>query len=241
MFMDFLRLEGESNFLTLLPKDFRHIEHSSWYQNQSVQLSDFLQRNIAPFEQPTSVIYKTDDPKRELLHMLKDRLAPVLDNRFDIVETGFGKKNEALLNQVSLIRGEGLRHVPQLVMIMIEGKNGEEQLFTMIHNNAHSNISSLFDEESNRDYANDDLTLVRGVLGSYPEAYLSLTENEIPNLVKTLQNLNTEEDYVALLDKFAVRRSSPEFWPFSDRVHRWYQKDQPIEFGLLDYNRFENR
>ncbi|NVN81135.1 MULTISPECIES: fatty acid cis/trans isomerase [unclassified Vibrio] len=241
MFMDFLRLEGESNFLTLLPKDVRHLEHSSWYQNQSVQLSDFLQRNIAPFDQPTSVVYKTADPKRELLDMIKQKLEPVLNNRFDIVETGFSKKNEALLNQVSLIKGEGLRHVPQLVMIMIEGENGEEQLFTMIHNNAHSNISSLFNEEGNRDYANDDLTLVRGVVGSYPAAYLSLTESDIPTLVKTLQNLNTEEDYVALLDKFAVRRSSPEFWPFSDRVHRWYQQAQPIEFGLLDYNRFENR
>ena len=241
MFMDFLRLEGESNFLTLLPKDVRHLEHSSWYQNQSVQLSDFLQRNIAPFDQPTSVVYKTADPKRELLDMIKQKLEPVLNNRFDIVETGFSKKNEALLNQVSLIKGEGLRHVPQLVMIMIEGENGEEQLFTMIHNNAHSNISSLFNEEGNRDYANDDLTLVRGVVGSYPAAYLSLAESDIPTLVKTLQNLNTEEDYVALLDKFAVRRSSPEFWPFSDRVHRWYQQAQPIEFGLLDYNRFENR
>ncbi|WP_454441012.1 fatty acid cis/trans isomerase [Vibrio bathopelagicus] len=241
MFMDFLRLEGESNFLTLLPKDIRHLEHSSWYQNQSVQLSDFLQRNIAPFDQPTSVVYKTADPKRELLDMIKEKLEPVLDNRFDIVETGFSKKNEALLNQVSLIKGEGLRHVPQLVMIMIEGENGEDQLFTMIHNNAHSNISSLFNEEGNRDYANDDLTLVRGVMGSYPASYLSLKESEIPTLVKMLQSLNTEENYVALLDKFAVRRSSPEFWPFSDRVHRWYQQDQPIEFGLLDYNRFENR
>lgn len=241
MFMDFLRLEGESNFLTLLPKDIRHLEHSSWYQNQSVQLSDFLQRNIAPFDQPTSVVYKTADPKRELLDMIKEKLEPVLDNRFDIVETGFSKKNEALLNQVSLIKGEGLRHVPQLVMIMIEGESGEDQLFTMIHNNAHSNISSLFNEEGNRDYANDDLTLVRGIVGSYPASYLSLKENEIPTLVKMLQSLNTEENYVALLDKFAVRRSSPEFWPFSDRVHRWYQQDQPIEFGLLDYNRFENR
>ena len=176
MFMDFLRLEGESNFLTLLPKDVRHIEHSSWYKNQSAQLSDYLQRNIAPFDQPTSVVYKTADPKRELLNMIKDKLAPVLDSRFDIVETGFGRKNEALLNQVNLIKGVGLRHVPQLVMIMIEGENGEEQLFTMIHNNAHSNISSLFNEEGNRDYANDDLTLVRGVVGSYPAAYLSLTE-----------------------------------------------------------------
>ncbi|MFV8460881.1 fatty acid cis/trans isomerase [Vibrio campbellii] len=241
MFMDFLRLEGESNFLTLLPKDVRHLEHSSWYQNQSVQLSDFLQRNIAPFDQPTSVVYKTADPKRELLDKLKDKLSPILNDRYEIVDTGFSRKNEALLKQVSLVKGEGLRHVPQLVMIMIEGENGEEQLFTMIHNNAHSNISSLFNEEGNRDYANDDLTLVRGIVGSYPAAYLSLTEKEIPTLVKSLQNLQTEEDYVALLDKFAIRRSSSEFWPFSDRVHRWYQQDQPIEFGLLDYNRFENR
>ncbi|WP_198596886.1 fatty acid cis/trans isomerase, partial [Vibrio sp. 10N.261.52.A1] len=241
MFMDFLRLEGESNFLTLLPKDVRHLEHSSWYQNQSVQLSDFLQRNIAPFDQPTSVVYKTADPKRELLDKLKDKLSPILNDRYEIVDTGFSRKNEALLKQVSLVKGEGLRHVPQLVMIMIEGENGEEQLFTMIHNNAHSNISSLFNEEGNRDYANDDLTLVRGIVGSYPAAYLSLTEKEIPTLVKSLQNLQTEEDYVALLDKFAIRRSSNEFWPFSDRVHRWYQQDQPIEFGLLDYNRFENR
>ncbi|MEZ9531660.1 fatty acid cis/trans isomerase, partial [Vibrio sp. 10N.286.51.F4] len=119
------RLEGESNFLTLLPQDVRHVEQSSWYKNQSAQLSDYLQRNIAPFDQPTSVVYKTADPKRELFNMIKDTLAPVLDDRFDIVETGFGRKNEALLNQVNLIKGVGLRHVPQLVMIMIEGENGK--------------------------------------------------------------------------------------------------------------------
>ncbi|MEZ8881376.1 fatty acid cis/trans isomerase [Vibrio lentus] len=241
MFMDFLRLEGESNFLTLLPKDIRHVEHSSWYKNQSVQLSDFLQRNIAPFAQPTNVVYKMADPKRELLNMIKDKLEPVLNDRFEIVDTGFSQKNEALLRQVSLVRGEGLRHFPPLIMMMIEGKNGQDQLFTVIHNNAHTNISSLFDEEANRDYVNDDLTIVRGVVGSYPAAYLSLTEEQIPTLVSTLQGLKSEEDYVAMLDKFAVRRSSSEFWPFSDRVHRWYKQDQPIEYGLLDYNRFENR
>ncbi|MDK9737394.1 fatty acid cis/trans isomerase [Vibrio sp. D404a] len=241
MFMDFLRLEGESNFLTLLPKDIRHQEHSSWYQNQNAQLSDFLQRNIAPFDQPSSVVYKTDDPKAELFDMLEEKLKPILNDRYEIVDTGFEPKHEALLQQVDTIKGEGLKHVPQLVMLMIKAQNGDEQLFTMIHNNSHTNISSLFNEESNRDYANDDLTLVRGVVGSYPAAFLELDEAEIPQLVSMLQTLQTEQDYVALLDEFAVRRSSSEFWPFSDRVHQWYQQDQPIEFGLLDYNRFENR
>jgi len=241
MFMDFLRLEGESNFLTLLPKDVRHEEHSSWYQNQNTQLSDFLQRNIAPFDQPSSVVYKTDNPKAELFDMLEEKLKPILNDRYKIVDTGFEPKHEALLQQVDTIKGAGLQHVPQLVMMMIKAQDGEEQLFTMIHNNSHTNISSLFNEESNRDYQNDDLTLVRGVVGSYPAAFLELDEAEIPQLISMLQTIETEEDYVALLDKFAVRRSSSDFWPFSDRVHQWYQQNQPIEFGLLDYNRFENR
>ena len=48
-------------------------EHSSWYQNQNTQLSDFLQRNIAPFDQPSSVVYKTDNPKAELFDMLEEK------------------------------------------------------------------------------------------------------------------------------------------------------------------------
>ncbi|HDQ5528755.1 TPA: fatty acid cis/trans isomerase, partial [Vibrio cholerae] len=101
--------------------------------------------------------------------------------------------------------------------------------------------SSLFDEQNNRDPKNDNLTLVRGVVGSYPSAYLTLKENQIPELYQRLAAMKSEQDYVALLDRFAVRRSSPEFWAFSDLVHQWYRQDQPIEFGLLDYNRFENR
>ncbi len=241
MFMDFLRLEGESNFITLLPKDVRHQIHSDWYKDQSTQLSDFLQRNVAPFDQPSSVVYETENYKSELYDKLIERLEPVLSDRYKIVDTGFSENNQKLLDSINNIKGEGLIHVPQIMMLMIKSESGEDQLFTLLHNNAHSNISSLFDEESNRDYANDDLTIVRGVIGSYPAAFLSLDEKDIEELVKTLGSLKTEQDYIKLLDRFAIRRSSSEFWPFSDRVHKWYQQNQPIEFGLLDYNRFENR
>lgn len=241
MFMDFLRLEGESNFLSLLPRDMRHKEHSSWYQNQSRYLTEYLLRNVAPFDQPTGVVYHSDDPKSELYDKLKEKLEPVLSDRFDIINTGFSQQNERLLSGINKIKGEGLLSIPQVTMIMIKSKQGQEQLFTLVHNNAHTNISSLFDEKSNRDPANDDLTIVRGVLGSYPEAYLSMEEKNIPELVERLTNIRNETDYVKLLDRFAIRRSSPDFWPFSDKVHAWYKKNQPIEFGLLDYNRFENR
>ena len=241
MFMDFLRLEGESNFVALLPRNVRHEEQASWYQDKSPELKDFLLRNVKPFDQPSHVPYQTTQYKKELYDILKTKLSPVLSNRYKIEQTGLNEENETLLRSVGNIRGEGLMYVPQIVMLMIETQQGQDQLFTLIHNNAHTNISSLFDEDNNRDPKNDDLTLVRGVIGSYPAAYLSVKENQVPQLVDMLKNIQSEQDYVKLLDTFAIRRSSPEFWPFSDRVHTWYKANQPIESGLLDYNRFENR
>ncbi len=241
MFMDFLRLEGESNFIALLPADMRHQEQSSWYQQQNRQLSDFLQRNVVPFSQPTSVEYKTDDPKSELFDILRRQVSPILNSRYEIVDTGMSLKNEALLKSLNLVKGEKLLPIPQITMLMVKADTGKEQLYTLLHNNAHLNISSLFNEEKNRDPANDSLTIVRGVVGSYPAAFFSLNENQVAEFVQIITAMESEQDYVKLLDKFAIRRSSTNFWSFSDKVHTWYRNDQPIEFGLLDYNRFENR
>ncbi|EOV0104033.1 fatty acid cis/trans isomerase [Vibrio vulnificus] len=241
MFMDFLRLEGESNFIALLPADMRHQEQSSWYQQQNRQLSDFLQRNVVPFSQPTSVVYKTDDPKSELFDILRRQVSPILNSRYEIVDTGMSLKNEALLKSLNLVKGEKLLPIPQITMLMVKADSGKEQLYTLLHNNAHLNISSLFNEEKNRDPANDSLTIVRGVVGSYPAAFFSLNENQVAEFVQIITAMESEQDYVKLLDKFAIRRSSTNFWSFSDKVHTWYRNDQPIEFGLLDYNRFENR
>jgi tetratricopeptide (TPR) repeat protein len=38
-----------------------------------------------------------------------------------------------------------------------------------------------------------------------------------------------------------VRRTSPDFWTFSDELQKAYLESQPLEAGVLDYNRFENR
>ncbi len=173
--------------------------------------------------------------------MLRKKLSPILTTRYNIVNTGLDKKSEHQLRKINKIVGKGLIYVPQIIMIMISGDSGEESVFTMLHNNAHLNVSSLFDEARNRDPKHDSLTLVKGTLGSYPAAYLYVKEKDIPELVERLQTIRSNDDYVKLLDKFAIRRTSPDFWSFSDKVHHWYRQSQPIEFGLLDYNRFENR
>ncbi len=241
MFMDFLRMEGEENFLSLLPVKDRHREMQSWYQDPSPQLSAFIQRDVTPFEQPSGESYTSADPKTELFAKLQQRLAPVLSHRYEIKDTGLSAENEVLLGKIDDINGAQLLPIPEIVPIMITTAKGKQQVFTLLHNKAHRNISSLFDEESNRDPDLDDLTLVKGVVGSYPATFIQLQEKDIAEFYQRLANLKNNDDYVTLLDRFAVRRSSSQFWQFSDELYQWYLKDQPIEAGLLDYNRFENR
>lgn len=243
MYMDFLRMEGESNFLSLLPEEVRHQELADWYQGASTDLKHFIQGDINEFEQPSGIKYLTDTPKKELLDKLKAHLAQVQPTRYDLSTAALSNQGIAALTTIGRLQGEHVSLFPELSYIMVEPNdtNTAPQLFTLVRNSAHKNISSLFDEESNRLFSRDNVTLVRGILGSYPGAFWYVKEAELPALTEKVLAVKSEESYRALLDEFGVRRTSPEFWPFSDRLNQTYQSNYPIESGLLDYNRIENR
>ncbi|MGF1726221.1 fatty acid cis/trans isomerase [Photobacterium nomapromontoriensis] len=243
MYMDFLRMEGESNFLSLLPTDVRHRELADWYQGANPHLSDFLQGDINQFDQPSGIIFKSHDQKHELFSLLKTKLASVQPNRFDITTAKLAPQSIAALQSIDQLHGTRATLFPELTFIMVEPTDPSvpPQLFTLVRNSAHKNISSLFDEESNRQYENDDVTLVKGILGSYPGAFWHVKESQLPQLASHVIAVTSEQAYKSLMDEYGLRRTSPDFWSFSDKLNQNYQKNHPIEAGLLDYNRLQNR
>ena len=127
-------------------------------------------------------------------------------------------------------------------MIMVEPDNGgAAQLFTLIRNSAHYNVNSLFSEADNRNPAEDTMTLVYGLLGSYPNAFWRVKEADLAKLVAQAQQISSEQDYARLLDNFGIRRSNPNFWAFSDKLNQQFRQNHPVDSGWLDYNRLENR
>lgn len=241
MYMDFLRMEGESNFLALLPQKMRKAEFESWYQDPAPQLSRFLQRDVQPFEQPTQVKYTSDNPKDELFTLLRKRMGKGLSTRYSVTNSDLGNTAHIALRNIDRIQGDGLQYLPQIMTIKVISNEKKSEFFTLLNTSAHKNISSLFNEEGNRIPKLDRLSILYGVVGSYPAAFLHIDEAKLPDFVKQLSQVGSEEDYVALLDKYAIRRSSNTFWEYSDELTEWYKIKYPIEAGLLDYNRFENR
>jgi len=241
LYMDFLRLEGEANFLALLPPKNRQQEFNAWYQKAGLELTDFIEDNIE-FTQPSGIEYQTANPKQELFGLLNKHLSKVQPNRYHLSTSELSSENVKLLAQVNSIKGKQVSIFPELTMIMIERKDSKvPELFTLIRNSAHYNVNSLFFEEDNRDLKNDNVTLVHGLIGSYPDSFLRVQENEIEQLVKSLKNVKTEKAYEKMLDTFGVRRTNPDFWLFSDKLHQSFMQHEPIRGGWLDFNRLESR
>jgi hypothetical protein len=241
LYMDFLRLEGEFNFLALLPKDVRVSEARDWYRGASKKQQSYIYGSRADFEQPTSIDYTTDNPRLELFDMLKQRLGPALNRDFELTHADVPAAHREALQRLQKVGGLTLSTMPQITYLDVESDSGENYYYTILRNSAHSNISSMLNEGSNLEPANDTLTVVRTFIGSYPNAYWRVAEEDLPTLVDQVAQLSDQASYGALMDRYGVRRTSPEFWQHSDQVIRAHHAADSLANGLLDYNRLENR
>jgi len=234
LYMDFLRLEGEHNFLALLPEAQRETIKQSWYRKSPPSLSTFFENN-REFSQPSGINYQTDEPQSELYGLIKEALEPVLSPRYDY------KKVPAPLSAINTMPAKAVNLLPQLSYVLVKEQDGHKG-YTIIHHNAHYNISSLLNEDGQRAYEEDTVTIVPGFIGDYPSAIWYLNNaQQVSAFAEQLPLMQVEADYRALKSKFAIRRTHPQFWQYSDILHQVARQYRGVEFGMFDYNRLENR
>ena len=138
------------------------------------------------------------------------------------------------------VRGTSLQWLPESALLVVETPTGDVTL-SLLRNTAHASVSNLLGERRELRPDEDTLTVVPGVLGSYPNAFYRVRAAELPAMAAAIRQLRSQADYAVFAKRWAVRRNSPDFWAFSDALLDRYRKDQSIEAGVLDYNRFENR
>lgn len=244
LYMDFLRMEGESNFLLLLPSQEREREWEFWYRDAHRSIMDYLFRRHIRVQQESGITYRTNQPKRELFDLLRQRLTGALNRAYD-VDREPDPELRAQLHTLAQIHGKAMQWMPEVAVLTVTDGAGAEahqdHIYTLLHDNGFSNIASLFDQESRRLPDEDGLTVARGFIGAYPNAFYLVERQALPEFIGAVAGLTAEADYRKLADRFALRRTSPDFWRHSDAVHETFRRIDPIEAGLLDYNRLENR
>jgi hypothetical protein len=241
MYMDFLRMEGESNFLALLPLASRDTVRDQWYRGVGDDVKQYLQGDKAYFAHETGVVYRTKEPLPELFGQMKKRLAPVMNHRYELPARGTSQQVSKSLARLASLHGATVTNLPETSFLTVVAADGDEHEYTLLRNSAHLSVSTLFEESKNRVPAEDTVTLVDGFLGSYPNAFYRTSSKELSAFVDAVARLGGEADYARLMEQYGVRRTDPRFWEQSDTLHAAYRKGWPIEAALFDYGRYENR
>jgi hypothetical protein len=240
LYMDFMRMEGESNFISLLPQALRQPTAERWYEGAGDEAREYVYGRFAHVGVQSAIAYRSDDPQRELYALLRQRLAPALDARFD-TDGVADASLRAPLRALAGVRGVSLQWLPEMSLMRVRSRSGNVRHFTLLRNTAHANVAHLVREKSELRPKDDTLTVVRGFIGAYPNAIYQLDEADLPAFTAALGKLASEADYRKFADRFALRRTAKDFWAASDALHDAYQRWSPVEAALFDYNRFENR
>lgn len=244
LYMDFLRMEGEYNFLLFLPKSVAAEEIEFWYRDQEGNVEAFLKALYSRDYETSDIAYTTDQPKKELFDRLRDQLGseviagdPVNRRPFDPSVTSYRQQ----LQRLSAVQGPALELLPEQSLVRLRLTNGGTRLISLIVNRAHTNVAHLFNERERLVPKENTLTVTEFVVGAYPNAFFDLEEQQLAGFVKGVETLNSDAAYNSLKSEFGVRRTAPQFWSFSDAVHSLYFRQELLDSGFLDYNRLENR
>ena len=239
-YMDRLRIEGESNFLEYLPKNKRKEQFNSWYKGT---LAKHLV-TYTPSDSKASLNYDYNDFIVNLLKYTKTKK----DSINFIEEKPKLRKNILEYKTREEIENE-LKHITyhnnidkfksfssdnfNLMYIKFKMKK-EDLVYSMVINRWHDSVAFLFNEEERLDKTKDKINFVRGFIGSYPNYFVVVEEEEIKEFFDLLKE-NMDE---SKLSKFFINRSNKDFWEVYDWFQESFYKSNPIQAGLFDLNRY---
>jgi len=239
LYMDFLRMEGELNFLALLPSGDRQKVLDAWYRGRGDAQNEYFANVATYFPAESGVRYRTADHLGELHEMLRKRVAAVREASLDWVGSDLSDAEVELMRRLSQIKGLPVSYMPEMSVLLLQRPGASPSVVSLISNSAHGNVAYLFKEEKRRLPKEDTLLAINGIAGAYPNAIYAVDAEKLSDFVNAVSILASEADQIQLTERFGVRRSDQRFWPTSDSIHAVWRRMAPGEAAMLDFSRLD--
>jgi len=252
LYMDRLRIEGESYFLDFLPPEKRKEILQSWYLDMKFEEVNYYQGAL-----PSGIRFATPDPKREFVeHLITSEInketaitfdkvnyiksgeeypaiPPKYETREDYLQ-GFRAVSRPGTPFVALVND----HNANLAYMRIRLRNGKDVVATLVVNRWHNNVAFLLGEDKRLNPAKDNLEFIRGMIGSYPNMFFDIHQDDIPDFIDLIHSFDASEKDRARLARYAINRSDDRFWETYDWFQKRLDEEEPVRGGLLDLNRY---
>ncbi|SMG65911.1 fatty acid cistrans isomerase [methanotrophic bacterial endosymbiont of Bathymodiolus sp.] len=252
LYMDFLRMDGEDNFLRLMPDDQREKIYHSWYKGISGDIASYINTPYYSAGHETGVVYKTDNYKQEFFAQVRQHLGKAVNTENALrscqqevckntVKSELRQKSYLAMTELSKLKGADLDLLPEMSIVKISGKQeNTELIYTLLLNKALKNVAIMTSEDLRREPGLDTLTIVPGFLGSYPNFFFHVQEQQLPEFIEAIKYARSIEDREAFYAKYGIRRTNPEIWDYVDWFNAKHRKYRGLRAGLFDLNRYNN-
>ncbi len=255
LYMDFLRMEGEDNFLAYLPVSQRKAIRDSWYVGMREILGKEVYDSTKWLDKELVIGYQTNDPQTELYQQLEQHLGAMAGPEDTLnrcqpcqstndTEPSAEQQAEAALIKIANINGAILQVFPDLAFVRIKNDLPKAHFaYTLIRNKSYKTVSSMISSEADdqRDVENDTLTIMKGLQGSYPNFFFDVPLQHVNDFAERYAAIRNRADYEQFVELFGVRRTHTDFWEIADWFQNYNTAQHPVRSGLFDLSRYNNR
>lgn len=254
LYFDLIRNGAEVNFLRLMPAETRKTYLKSWYQRAG---------KIKAWFDYTDIDKKTETALSLPEEGAREAFAQQFLTRFDAINARTDYINrcysgqecfnpnldqemadtEQLLSKIASIPAKQLpiiNFLPEASILRVQRSDASREIYSIMRNRSHTNVAFMVGESLRLQPEKDTLTIYPEVLSSYPNFIFNVKTYEMPEFIRLWQGIKTQQEFTQMVDRFGIRRTHPAFWFYFHDVAAHIQETQPIEFGVLDMNRYEN-
>lgn len=251
-YMDFLRMDGENNFLRLMPADQRKKIHNSWYKGLSGKLVTFLDKPYYSAGYETGMHYQTTHYKKEFFTQLRKHLGHAVSEQDKINECKgqtcvrigtdrFQQSVDVEMRKLAKLKGQELDVLPEMSLLRVKSSQRDtDQVYTLLLNKALENVAIMMAENLRREPKLDTLTVVPGFLGSYPNFFFNVQQEQLPKFIAAIKHTRNSADKEAFYSQYGIRRTHPEIWQAVDWFNEQHKIKRGEKAGLFDLNRYHN-
>jgi hypothetical protein len=252
LYMDALRVEGESYFLDFLPASKRQEVMQSWYLGVDLEKIHYYASAL-----PTKISFVTDEPKREFIeHIVNQHILPATNIAFDAVNyeragAAYPSLPEKYITKDDYIRAFRAVSKPgtpffslindyniNVAYMRIRLKNGKDLAISIVINRWHNNVTYLLGEGGELDAAKDSADFIQDFIGSYPNYFFDVREEDLPDFFDLLAHFKKSPRDYERLARYGVNRAEDRLWDTYDWFQKRFYEDEPVDAGLFDLNRY---
>lgn len=249
LYMDYIRMEAEENFLLFIPKEQRLAMRQEWYKGLFTEARMKYMFPLLVQDVQTKIHYQNpSEAKAEFIdHVYYETMAPNVRGPVDTlnwkqikIEKGTTDPVEASLRELASVKPEGRwrfpNFFPESSYLIVKKKKGMD-VYTVIRNREHENISWILMESLRLAPDEDTLTFVKGFKAFYPNFFFVVDETKMGSFIEQTKKITNATEYKELEKTYGLSRLSPEFWPMFDSLYQNFLETDPEEAGQLDLSR----